>query len=236
MKCKIKSILFCVIASVLSLCGESIADDSFLCPKDCFCLNNGRSAQSGYKDANSSEIIGNIWYSGKCREHAGYVSDKSSYPKSYQNITVALKPGGYGVKADYYVEDFSEFYESELGFYGIKDGEFIYGYKANYFDMLPCPVTHPNSERGSSSLSQCFKYNENGDKVYYHSANYGSCNIDGLKATIQNLQKALAKAAQELQDALDAAGVADTSLNIQTNSNIIDVAPVKMLKSKVWRR
>ena len=76
--------------------------------------------------------------------------------------------------------------------------------------MFQCPYTYPNSDQGASSLSQCFKYDMSGNKIYYTSSssnsNYGNCDIEGVSALVTNLQNALDKAnkaAAELQEALN---------------------------------
>lgn len=219
--------LFGIIAAVLCLC-DAMAED-LICPEGCFCLNNGHSSQAGYGNYSysSDTIIGNQWHSDHCGGHSSLITSTKNpnYNKKYQNISVVSNRNS-GITADYYVEEFSEFYESDLGFYGIINNQFVYGYADSYYDMLPCPTSYPNSERGSSSLSQCFKYDVNGQKEYYkaptntQTSSSGISNIDigTVNALVKDLQSALAKA-QALQEALNKANTGNKVGTTSSGSN-----------------
>ena len=148
-----------------------------------------------------------------------------------------------GHKNVYKYEDFSEFYKGTLGFYGIINGGFIHynacgsydsagNCAAKKYDLFQCPETYPYSAKGSKSLSDCFKYDANGNKIYYGSTNYGNCNIDAIRATVQNLQQALIKAAQDLQDALDKS-YKETENMPYTTPSIQTSRPIKPNNDKI---
>lgn len=169
---KIKSLLFCTVASVVCCLGNANANQ---CPAGCFCLNGGQT-ESGTPQPD-------------------YRTCEKIHPE--QNPSTGM-------------------YKSSYGTYGFEDGEFVYEsgsqdytdnngvyHSEKYDKVFNCPKSHPESAGGSKALTDCYKYDEAGNKVYYGSTNYGNCNIDGIRATVQNLSQALSKAAQDLQDALD---------------------------------
>lgn len=203
-----KNLLFGIIASVLCLCDAS-ANATQPCPAGCFCLKDGK-----YNTPPRAL---------DCENQHSHLIDPSTFnTRTYDTVQIT----GYrdsGITADWYVEDFSELYESPYGLYGFKkDGEFItirsyilYNDDVQFYDyVFTCPVSHPLSEEGSDALRDCFKYDENGNKIYYGSTNYENCNTDAIRTNIKNLQQALLDAAQDLQDALDKA---NTNTSAQKN-------------------
>lgn len=211
------SFLFGIIASVLCLCDAGA--ETKPCPEGCFCLNGGNfNAESGSYHINEKDCkipASKYWSGGNPagRISCGVlISDNHNY-----------NPGG----VSYYLDDFSEFYDGKYGFYGfMKDNnEFIYngdcyGRAENIFQ---CPASYPSSAKGSKSLTDCFKYNEKGQKEYYkapintQTSSSGYSDQDGnlvnenrnsdidigtVNALVKDLQSALSKA-QALQDALN---------------------------------
>lgn len=178
-----------------ALCTYNVKADGVECPAGCFCLNNGKSNSATYTD------VANL-----CSESAMPNIPGGSQAATYcENISISTNREMF--PATYYYEDFSEFYEGELGFYGIINDEFVYHNSCpnseHYDGIFQCPYTYPNSAPGAKALGECFKYDVAGNKIYYGANNYGNCNIDGIRTTVANLQRALAEAAENLQNALN---------------------------------
>ena len=203
--------LFGIILSILCFCDAKAANTLDLtealsepCPQGCFCLGNGKI------DPESAEIDKTICQ----QEHPnqGWNSE-SSGGFSMGNIEF-VTDRKYGL-ADYYLDDFSEYYIGVYGFYGFKNNEFIYAnsgqtrnnkngsyYEKQYKNVFNCPMLYPHSVSGSKGLTDCFRYDENGNKIYYtkgtlsnndtvneepeeiYENNRG--NIDAIKALIQS--------------------------------------------------
>ena len=170
MKSHIKFLSIYIIAFMLAL-GPAHANT---CPAGCFCLNDG-------------EVGTPIPSSGVCRDE---------HPEP-----------------NYNQDGFSGGYDGIYGIYGFKDGEFVYeNHRRDYTDnqgnnhsdkydyVFNCPKSHPHSADGSKGLTDCFKYDASGNKVYYSLDSYGNCNIAGIGSLVANLQSALNQANRALED------------------------------------
>ena len=221
--CRISSL--CLLGTMASFfcLNTANAETPKPCPAGCFCLNNGqaKSVQESLctKAASDAKTLtcDGIKYGIK------FIIPRRDCPN--------IKDTNNTIFAD----DFSQLYVGQFGWYGIKDGQFLYGYHsvgtyhAQYVvEALLCPETYPNSEEGSNSLTDCFRYDASGNKIYYGSTNYGNCNTDAIRSTVQNLQQALLKAAQDLQTALDKP-VPSTARTSKTPTTIAPTAAKKDL-------
>jgi len=158
--------VFLTSLSVLTVVFGGVCNASAdgVCPPGCFCMNGGRTVFAQYQSttdlcASSSAILQN-W--------SGCVGG------SYGDIWVTTNSScQLGVPASYYFDEFSEFYEGLTGFYGFINNEFVYhntrpNSNSNvFYDFFLCPLSHPHSDSGASALTQCYKYDANGNKVYY---------------------------------------------------------------------
>lgn len=221
--------LFGVIASVLCLCSNAKAEIK-PCPEGCFCLNGGNfNTEPGAYNINEKDCkipASKYWSGGNNSGSIScgvLISDNHNY-----------NPGG----VSYYMDDFSEFYKGKYGFYGfMKDNnEFIYngdcyGRAENIFQ---CPKPYPNSARGSKALTDCFKYDEKGQKDYYKaptntqtssSGNYNLVNsnidIGTVNALVKDLQAALSKA-QALQEVLNKSNQGNSTQSAVSSKTDID--------------
>ena len=150
------------------------------CPAGCFCLNNGE-YESRYEETRHCEMqpasnIPDHWESANYCDMVEIINDLSP-----------LIEGKYHSMAGtyYHLSEFSEFYNGGLGGYGLKNGNFMYfnncfftdTNKATKFDLIfQCPQTFQYSDEGSKSLGDCFKYDINGNKIYYGSEQKIVCN------------------------------------------------------------
>ena len=171
--------------------GVTNTSGSLPCPAGCFCLNNGSVAAdainviygwagSGYDIdqaynrvkticrmpaatfATGSQFVCNLtgWYEISGSVSTYLICDREKYNSIYND----------GDNFTYFMDDFSEMYNGEFGIYGRKNNEVIYFPNSVFFDkMYQCPVSYPISEQGAKSVSDCFTYDINGNKVYYGS-------------------------------------------------------------------
>lgn len=150
------SVLMCVFVGV----SDAMASP---CPAGCFCLNNGESVFAGYQS-----VINSCYQSATIGHYGPNVG------REYCGVWVG---GSVMENMDYYYDEFSVFYEGDFGFYGFIDNEFVYGNHCNNIvtnqsfpsklDVFQCPVSHPHSAIGAKALTECYKYDANGNKVYY---------------------------------------------------------------------
>ena len=156
-----------IIASVL--CGNS-ARGGTPCPQGCFCMNNGETRNSGG--------------AGICTFYKArpFTAADGCVQVTYGNIRIYSDAcSGVDPAPDYYFSEFSEYYYSIQGFYGFINGEFIYFYddqafqEHNHREMFPCPYTYPHSAEGAKALTDCFRYSENGTKIYYGAGQTINC-------------------------------------------------------------
>ncbi len=132
------------------------------CPEGCFCVNSGQ----------FNPIVNGLdWYSGHCLNiHSTSPSDLLLTNCIGEHI-ISNDHNYYSV---YYTDEFSEIYrDAILGVYGFIGNEFVYANKCIpnngvlYDGIFSCPYSHPYSEAGASIVTQCFKYDVNGNKIYY---------------------------------------------------------------------
>ena len=133
------------------------------CVPGCFCVNNGQmshdvyGARCGLSQSQSIISMHNTWYF-KAGESRGILTCNRN------------------MNANYYVDEFSELYKGDYGMYGIKGGELIVmpfggqGYGGGFPEMMgvyQCPSSYPSSDAGAKTVYECYKYDANGNKVYY---------------------------------------------------------------------
>ena len=146
------------------------------CPAGCFCLNDGEyESMLGYEDELCNE------------NHATLLTLDPNVGMFFCSDTEILGTNmslSSFVSTHYYISDFSEFYKGIFGGYGFKDKEFIYinscrntsiDGESKYDYIFLCPYHFPHSAEGSKSLGDCFKYDINGNKIYYGSESKIEC-------------------------------------------------------------
>ena len=143
------------------------------CAPGCFCVNNGQmpsnfspqcSVQSQLLSC-GNDGYGRVWYF----RTNGMIRGVLSCPHS--------------TYANYYVDEFSEIYIGRYGMYGFRNDDLIVmpadvnygGATTNYEGVYQCPTSYPNSDAGARTLTDCFKYNSSGQKVYYGSTHTIRC-------------------------------------------------------------
>ena len=148
------------------------------CPAGCFCLNGGT-------------VDDKIDFSNKCN-HVPATSTiwqdlSGCFSRFYDNVQIVsngscvIQPTAY---TRYFADQFSEIYDGYFGFYGFIDNEFVYGYQSpslynlqiDNFEIFSCPISHPHSGAGARALTDCFKYDANGNKVHYRLKHQITCN------------------------------------------------------------
>lgn len=154
------------------------------CPSGCFCVNNGQiglpnDTLIGYEYA--------AWQT-QCQSPA---QPLSPYQQSVCNtqgwvrININNGVGGedlylicdrehYNNYNGYFMDEFEEIYKNSDfgGAYGRKGGEIIYfgGMSTSAtgnLGMYGCPQSYPSSDSGAKTVYECYKYDANGNKVYY---------------------------------------------------------------------
>lgn len=140
------------------------------CPEGCFCLNSGQfedRSYTGYYDTNCHNSVGRpLWLCDSCSD-------------TYGGTVISGNPAD--GTADYYYDEFSELYYGVYGFYGFINNEFVYGNGypnfSNYMhdSIFECPMSYPHSNVGAKALTDCFKYDVNGHKIYYGSGQTITC-------------------------------------------------------------
>ena len=170
MKIDRKFLIFIGI-SVLTISNANAGQVS--CPPGCFCLGDGT----------YNNELPNVEYF--CSTYSATSRDPEGCGGSiYGDIIVVSSSSCAPMPATYYLDQFSEYYEGRFGFYGFINGEFVYAYQqcnaygsscSGAYDIFQCPYTHPHSASGASKLADCFKYDANGNKVYYGSGQTITC-------------------------------------------------------------
>ena len=137
------------------------------CPAGCFCLNGGVYDAHGQAEQDAS----------MCDDASARLRTSAYQLGTAYYCSGIVVANDANISADYYYDDFSEFYDSfGYGFYGFINEQFTYGNSCqsgpegslyNFDGIFLCPETHPNSEPGAKALTECFKYNANGKKIYY---------------------------------------------------------------------
>lgn len=165
---------FWVLVGIGILCANN-ATASGPCPEGCFCQTSDGKIPDKLRN-NHSYLCG----------RPAHTIKNTAYCDTFAGgITVAYNSDS-NCQADYYIDEFSEFYEGDFGAYGFKNGEFIYFHRSTgsyitdnsvqALNILICPYTHPHSASGSKALNECFKYDANGNKIYYSTGQTIHCN------------------------------------------------------------
>ena len=155
------------------------------CPAGCFCLNDGEYERRGFYALKEGPI---------CSESSATIFPSNYINQFYCEVVEIIndtKEGLPGISKPnvdtyYYLSEFSEFYTGSLGGYGLKNGDFLYFNACKLHDdagqlrkadsIFQCPYHFPHSAEGSKSLGDCFKYDINGNKIYYGSEQKIVCN------------------------------------------------------------
>lgn len=220
----VKSFLFIAIISVtwLGNIGAYGAGTKKPCPPGCFCVHNGQIPTTH----NTRNICGyGNAYKVSCDAediaHAFGIEDNQAFS--------GLVACGHGYFSDavvkYYFDEFSELFQGATGMYGLINNELIvmpstikalndYAQKGIY----QCPVTYPNSASGAKTVFDCYKYDANGNKVYYRTSkknNRMNCNIAQTELLIKDLQSTL-------NDAIDATDALQNALNSNNKNALLE--------------
>lgn len=166
---------FGILLSLMVLCPLGAYAQKEKCPAGCFCLNDGKfESLLSYEDEFCNEQHATLL---TLDPNTGvfFCSDTEILGTNMEHSPFA--------STHYYISDFSEFYDGYFGGYGFKDKEFIYinhcknssddSLKHDY--IFQCPYHFPHSAEGSKSLGDCFKYDINGNKIYYGSESKIEC-------------------------------------------------------------
>ena len=176
---------FGILLSLMTLYPLGAYAEKYKCPAGCFCLNDGEyelrgiygTGEHGYCSESSATIFPSGWRNELYCEDVEIINDTS------KGLTGISEPQ---LTTYYNLSEFSEFYTGDLGGYGLKNGDFIYFNDCNLYDdarqlrkadsIFQCPYHFPHSAEGSKSLGDCFKYDTNGNKIYYGSEQKIVCN------------------------------------------------------------
>ena len=163
-----KCFVFGTIASILCLYNTSANATAITCPAGCFCLNEGE--------------VHTLIQEDLCTD--GVATKLNARTMDCDTMVLAntrviprrncLNPNSSVPSNTVFIEDFSEFYWGDFGWYGYKNDRFFYDYRpaGNYAanaitDALVCPASYPNSDPGARSLQKCYKYDADGNKKYF---------------------------------------------------------------------
>lgn len=172
------------------LCGNSAMAKQLTCPAGCFCLNNGKIdgerikqpygwVGNGYDVNEALNKVSTI-----CQAPAQtfaattqFACNVTGWYEIYGSTSTYLicdreKYSHYGPNNNdhfsYYMDEFSEMYNGTFGVYGRKNNEIIYFPNSVYYDkMYQCPVSYPISDQGAKTITDCYTYDLNGNKLYY---------------------------------------------------------------------
>jgi len=154
------------------------------CPSGCFCVNNGQiglpnDTLIGYEYA--------AWQT-QCQSPAQPLSPHHQSvcnTQGWVRININNGVGGedlylicdrehYNNYNGYFMDEFEEIYKNSDfgGAYGRKGGEIIYfggmsTTATGNLGMYGCPQSYPSSDSGAKTVYDCYKYDANGNKVYY---------------------------------------------------------------------
>lgn len=159
--------LFAFIGIIIStICNGNADQILYSCPAGCFCINDGKyDASYGMHE--------DICTLSAQRKPAYCETGRAFY--SYRNGLLGC-PGNTSQAANYYMDEFTELYEGYYGFYGFIGNDLILmPSNENVQGRYQCPATHPMSAKGAKSLYNCFKYDANGNKVYYGTGQTINC-------------------------------------------------------------
>ena len=156
-----KYFVFGTIAS--ALCLYNTGANAQICPAGCFCISGGSFIPQENMQPN--------YYTEVCSQvHA---STPKPVPMNmagcgrHLNAPQVLIAKDHNQNADYYFDEFSEFYDGGIGdFYGFINGVFT-SCPLDGNNISSCPSKYPYSDTGANSLNQCYKYDENCNKKYF---------------------------------------------------------------------
>jgi len=167
----IKNFLFVIIVSIAWLCNTNAygTENMKPCAPGCFCVNNGQMRAGdnprnicGYGVAQRvpcfDTSIGHAFGIEEGKAWGGLLECSRDSPR----------------QATYYYDEFSEVFVSSTGMYGFIGDDLIvmpsHDVALNYWGeqgIYQCPSHYPNSAAGAKTLKECYKYDKNGNKVYY---------------------------------------------------------------------
>ncbi len=184
--------LCAIILPVLCLCDAGAATQQKNCPPGCFCVFGGKIPTT----IQTVNICGYaVAHQINCRPYLSYVFGRGNS----RGTLVCSRDDQ--TQATYYFDEFSEVFEANTGLYGYKGDNLVampsWDVALNDFGeagVYPCPSVFPNSAPGAKSLAECFKYDKNGNKVYYHkrtSHHQRVNNVNKIKTVVSGLQSDL---------------------------------------------
>lgn len=186
-----------IIASVL--CGNNANAAQLTCPAGCFCLNNGKidgerikvlyGWQGDHYDVTEALVRVSTICQGPAQTFAAtaqFSCNITGWYEIYGSTSTYLicdreKYSHYGPNNNdqfsYYMDEFSEMYNGTFGIYGRKNNEVIYFPNSVYYSkMYQCPVSYPISDQGAKTITDCYTYDLNGNKLYYGTKQTILCN------------------------------------------------------------
>ena len=159
-----KSFLYLLgIMSLFVFTCKSNAEEMQTCPQGCFCIYDGKLPKR--------MSMGNICGKGvaqrmSCGDGNKVVSFAYAGVEGEVSCTRSKQ-------AEYYFDEFSELYITNTGMYGFIGQDFItmpfFGTKGygSEVGVYQCPSSYPVSQLGAKTIFECYKYDEQGNKVYY---------------------------------------------------------------------
>lgn len=158
--------------------GGTNTSGSLPCPAGCFCLNNGR--VNVRPDSSSNYDLEYEFMKNECYINAATLLDPISvaencntagYVEIYGNKIFCSRNGDvFDNYSGYFMDEFLEIYRNHFGAYGRRGNDMVFfGTEIRYDNIYRCPMSYPISEQGAKSISDCFTYDINGNKVYYGS-------------------------------------------------------------------
>lgn len=199
MKINIKYFLFIIIVSIAWLYNANTygGEAQKKCPAGCFCVSGGQISEN----LDTRNICGSSF-----AQRVTCWGGRQSLAFG-RNPTTGIYKGllacNHSVSnATYYLDDFYEVYKGKTGMYGFKGNELIVMSSTDKVfnswgeaGIYSCPSSYPSSAEGAKSLSECYKYDKNGSKIYYSKKqkNSGSYYITGAEVLLKDLQQVLNK-------------------------------------------
>lgn len=142
------------------------------CAPGCFCVNNGNMP----KGLGTGTICGaSVAHPISCsRDRKHGIAFGMGEEGKWTGESIACSRDTISPKVKYFFDDFSELYISNTGLYGFINGKLITmlsiqpgSYAWGKAGVYTCPSSYPASSEGAKSVDECYKYDKNGNKVYY---------------------------------------------------------------------
>ncbi len=182
-------------------CFSTTSTETQKCSPGCFCVLDGKIP----KTLDTKNICG---YSSAYQVSCGEDGVSMAFGRKENGLYTGLIACTRNVpNATYYFDDFSELYQGPTGFYGFVGQDLLTlptsGQSLNKYGkagVYQCPVSYPVSDTGAKKLTDCYKYDKNGNKVYFSQKQSTGDNLGydivGVDTLMTNLQSASNKIMQ----------------------------------------